>query len=96
MTPGSWASTIARGNVAVLGLPVCLDDNKIIGTQSPFWVVETCQGVFFIIFRTHGKKDTNVLKPLYVILELIVGLAYSSLLADFDAVHAVIPNYAAP
>ena len=49
-----------------------------------------------VIFRADRQHDAETFKLLYVGLKLVVGLRNAGLLADLDAVYAVVAHNAAP
>ena len=84
------------GDVAVLVLPVRLDDDEVVRLQRALGVVEAGDRVFTVVFGADRQHDADGLELLDITLELIVRLGNAGLLADLDAVHAVVADNAAP
>ena len=85
-----------RGKIDALRLPVCADVHEILRPQHALRMPESCERIRLLIFGIHSQQHADRFLFLQIRLKLPVCLPQRSLLAQLNAIHAVVPDDAAP
>ena len=83
-------------DIDVLVVPVGLDDEEVVLLQCGVGSCKACQRILLVVLGCDGKKDSQVLMGLNVLLELCKELGFGVLVADLDVLRTVVTDDAAP
>ena len=82
--------------IPVLGVPVCLDDQKIIRMENRVRTIQPGQCIFLVVFGINVQENAEVRVFADVVLEFTVKLGGRRFLADFDVLRTIVTDNAAP